>query len=48
MPKYLGGLEISIRHQIVNMLELSAPPPPHPPTHPKKKKKSVEVSNKYM
>ena len=30
----LGGLEIIIRHQTVNTLELSAPPPPPP----KKKK----------
>ena len=35
----LGSLEISIRHQIVNTLELSLPPsnrgkPPPPPHHP--------------
>ena len=44
----LGGLEISIRHQIVNTLELSAvlphqievsPPPPSTPTHPPTHKK---------
>ena len=44
----LGGLEISLRHQLVNTLELSAPTYAASPP-PTKKKPTGEVSNnKYM
>ena len=52
----LGGLDITIRHQIVNTLELSDRPPPKKKNKQKKKKnnskktkKNGEVSNnKYL
>ena len=38
----LGGVEISIQHQIVNALELSMTPPPPPPKKQQQQKKNNE------